>query len=223
MFPLSSNQIAAAVGAPVQNVALSWPALEAALDRQSIGTDAVCIAAAATVRVECPPFRPVHEYGSYQYFQKHYEGRADLGNTRPGDGVLFAGRGFIQITGRGNYHRYGQRLGIDLESFPDRALDPQVAANILALYFKDHGIAAAAEAHNWVRVRTLVNGGRNGLAQFLGAESHLEQADAAAASSAPATGNVITMPKPPAALSSSDDVLHLNVVNSLLKLLGLNG
>src|SRR5438552_406834 len=51
--------------------------------------------------------------------QRGYEGRADLGNTQPGDGKRFKGRGPIQLTGRANYRSYGQRLGVDLESHPE--------------------------------------------------------------------------------------------------------
>jgi predicted chitinase len=48
-----------------------------------------------------------------------YEGRADLGNTHPGDGVRFKGRGYIQITGRANYTRIAQELGIPCVANPD--------------------------------------------------------------------------------------------------------
>lgn len=175
-FPLTPDQIASAIAVPAGAVHLNWPLLEAALVKQGIGSNPVCVAAIATVKVETASrFQPIHEFGSAAYFTQHYEGRADLGNTHPGDGPLFAGRGFIQITGRGNYHRYGLRIGVDLETYPDLALDGKNSAAILALYFSDHGIIKAAEGNDWVRVRRLVNGGKNGLTPFLSAEAKLQQ------------------------------------------------
>ncbi len=172
-FPLTASQISAALETPLLSTTDNWPLLESALNQQGIGSNAVCIATLATVKVECPPFHPIHEYGSPGYFQAHYQGRIDLGNTHQGDGILYAGRGFIQITGRNNYRAYGQRLGVDLETYPDKALEPKIAASILALFFKDRGVDAAAELGNWVRVRQLVNGSKNGLAPFLAAEEAL--------------------------------------------------
>jgi hypothetical protein len=60
-----------------------------------------------------------------------YEGRLDLGNTRPGDGVRYKGRGFVQITGRGNYRDWSNRLGVDLLAAPQLAERPEIAARIL--------------------------------------------------------------------------------------------
>jgi predicted chitinase len=48
-----------------------------------------------------------------------YEGRVDLGNIHPGDGVRFKGRGYIQITGRANYTRIAQELEIPCVMHPD--------------------------------------------------------------------------------------------------------
>jgi predicted chitinase len=66
-----------------------------------------------------------------------YEGRLDLGNTNPGDGRRFKGRGFVQITGRTNYTKWGKRLGLDLVGKPEIASRPDVAAQILVLGMRD--------------------------------------------------------------------------------------
>lgn len=60
-----------------------------------------------------------------------YEGRKDLGNTQPGDGPRFKGRGFVQITGRTNYTDWSKRLSVNLVGNPEKAADPNIAAKIL--------------------------------------------------------------------------------------------
>ena len=83
--------------------------------------------ALATIKHETAhTFRPITEYGGRSYFNK-YDGRADLGNTQPGDGFRYRGRGFVQITGRRNYRRFG------LENEPEQALNPQEAFKILSV------------------------------------------------------------------------------------------
>ncbi len=81
---------------------------------------------------------PIKEYGGPAYFHRMYDiegarphvARA-LGNLEPGDGVKFAGRSYVQTTGRYNYERMGARIGVNLIDNPDRALEVPVALKLL--------------------------------------------------------------------------------------------
>lgn len=169
------EQIADATGAPLENVRSDWPIVLSALHARGISDRASQLAAIATIAVETGTFKPIPEHGSGQA----YEGRLDLGNTQPGDGPRFKGRGYIQATGRSNYRTYGDRLGIGLVDNPDLALDPNIAAHILALYFLEHkirwepapaplmNVVDLARAGDWRGARVAVNGGENGLTRFL--------------------------------------------------------
>ena len=66
-----------------------------------------------------------------------YEGRLDLGNTQPGDGRRYKGRGYVQITGRANYTRWANRLGVNLVGNPLLASTPAIAAQILVEGMRD--------------------------------------------------------------------------------------
>ncbi len=80
-------------------------------------------------------FQPVYEKGKPPYFAKYDPGTQrgqNLGNTQPGDGFLFRGRGYVQITGRANYQKVGQFLTVDLIGNPDQALQPALAYKIAA-------------------------------------------------------------------------------------------
>jgi putative chitinase len=82
--------------------------------------------------------QPVKEYGGRAYFMRRYDKTgekpklaAQLGNTEVGDGALFAGRGYVQLTGRRNYVHAGGKLGVNLVGNPDLAMQPDLAARIL--------------------------------------------------------------------------------------------
>jgi hypothetical protein len=175
--PIKSASIVLALGAAVYQDAIleNWPLVFAALQAHGIDEIPTQIAAIGTVAVETGRFSPIKEKGGPAYFTKLYEGRADLGNLQPGDGPLFRGRGYIQITGRANYTEYGREIGANLVGNPDLALDPSIAAHVLALYFKNKGIPALAAANKWETVRRRVNGGLNGWARFLEVVTALQQ------------------------------------------------
>jgi putative chitinase len=60
-----------------------------------------------------------------------------LGNTKPGDGAKFKGRGYIQLTGKYNYKRAGQALGLDLVNKPELVERPDVAAKVAVWYWQN--------------------------------------------------------------------------------------
>ncbi len=108
---------------------------------------------------EADGFATLEEYAS----GAAYEGRRDLGNTQPGDGRRFKGRGIFMITGRANYQKYGKLLGVDLISNPKIASDPQIAVQTALEYWKDHGLNALADADDVNGITYRINGGYNGL------------------------------------------------------------
>lgn len=95
--------------------------------------------------------------------QLRYEGRADLGNFKPGDGKRFLGRGLIQITGRDNYRRCGEALNANLEDEPELLETPLLAAKSAGWYWRTRAINVPADLGDIDRVSKLVNGGTNGL------------------------------------------------------------
>ena len=116
-----------------------------------------------------------HESGSLRYTREiasgnAYEGRADLGNFRPGDGALFKGRGLIQITGRRNYESCSTALfgrpGVLLAN-PAMLEKPVEAARSAAWFWWAHGLNALADAGDFERITRRINGGLNGQAQRL--------------------------------------------------------
>jgi putative chitinase len=109
-----------------------------------------------------------HESGELRYFEeiasgRAYEGRRDLGNTHPGDGVRYKGRGPIQLTGRSNYRAAGKALGIDLEGHPKRAADLDVGFRTAAWFWNSRGLNKYADSGNFREITHRINGGYNGL------------------------------------------------------------
>jgi putative chitinase len=132
---------------------------------------------ATTAHETAYTMRPIIEHGGREYFFRMYDPGSPiprratlskLNGARPGDGPIFYGRGYVQLTWRTNYEAMGRFLGVDLSSTPaaaDRALDPPIAARImfegmergmftgkkLADYFND-------TTTDWVGARRIING-----------------------------------------------------------------
>lgn len=110
-----------------------------------------------------------HESGSLAYVREiasgeAYEGRKDLGNTQPGDGRRFRGRGLLQITGRANYAECGKGIGLDLLSHPELLEDPVHAVRSACWFWLARGLNTMADTGDIVKVSKRINGGTNGLA-----------------------------------------------------------
>lgn len=111
-----------------------------------------------------------HESGQLRYVRElasgnAYEGRADLGNTQPGDGPRFRGRGLIQLTGRDNYARAAAALGLPLLEHPELLETPANAAAVSGWFWHwaRCGGRMDAAADPVLAVTRRINGGTNGL------------------------------------------------------------
>ncbi len=128
------ERLVAALPRGHQNAARQhFPGIVAEANRQGVTNKAQLAYILATT---------VHESGAGAHMEEFasgraYEGRRSLGNTQPGDGPRFKGRGYVQITGRRNYTDWSRRLGMDLVGNPNLAKNPQVAARILVGGMRD--------------------------------------------------------------------------------------
>jgi hypothetical protein len=154
------------------------PDILKALTATKLNDTDMLMMALGTIRAETSNFVPIDEgvsrfntnpiatKGRFPF--DRYEDRADLGNVDAGDGPLYKGRGFVQLTGHSNYTTIGGQIGQDLEKHPDLANDPAVSALILAQFLKNKEaqIRRAVAADDLTTARKLVNGGSHGLAEF---------------------------------------------------------
>lgn len=118
--------------------------------------------------------QPIAERGGPNYCSKYDRGNLAkmLGNTAPGDGYRYRGRGFVQLTGRRNYWFASTKIGIDILANPDQAMNLEVATKVLfegmeAGWFTgkslnsylDHVDEADAEdLREFVQARRIING-----------------------------------------------------------------
>jgi len=161
----------------VDNIKQNLPYVLDGLVDQSLIEKPMALMAMATIRAETESFQPISEYqskyntspGGHPY--DLYDHRSDLGNSRKGHGEKFKGRGYIQLTGRYNYERYGKKIGLGQKLLrqPDMANEKNTAAALLAVFLKDKesAIKLALLHNNLAEARRLVNGGSHGLDRFV--------------------------------------------------------
>lgn len=109
-----------------------------------------------------------HESGELRYTREladglGYEGRADLGNTEPGDGPLFKGRGLLQVTGRANYAACGIALDLALITNPSLLEVPAGACRSAGWVWSTKGLNALADDDAFGEITHKIDGGYNGL------------------------------------------------------------
>lgn len=164
------------------NIARYLPYVAAALDALGLTDWPTVCAALGSIRAETEGFLPISEFQSqfntapggppFGLYEPGTGPGKRVGNTQKGDGARFKGRGFVQLTGRDNYARYGKALGIDLgvaqPGNADLANAPEIAALLLARFLADKAVPlrAALATGNLAAARKLVNGGSHGLDRF---------------------------------------------------------
>lgn len=146
--------------APTAKLTQYLPFLNMAMEAAEITTPARAAAFLAQLAHESAELRYMEEIAS----GAAYEGRRDLGNTEPGDGKRFKGRGPLQLTGRANYEKAGAALGLDLVGRPEQAATPQTGFQTSAWFWRTHGLNELADAGDFRAITKRINGGLNGFA-----------------------------------------------------------
>ena len=142
------------------------PLLQRAMTEFAVNVPLREAAFLAQVAHESGEFRWMEEIWGPTAAQKKYEPPSDtatkLGNTQPGDGKRFKGRGPIQITGRANYAKYGGLLGINLINNPEKAATPEVGFRVAGLFWQRNGLNELADREMFETITRRINGGLNG-------------------------------------------------------------
>lgn len=133
-----------------------------ALEEQGILTKNTLAYALSTIDHETGgTFKPVREgWWLDKPGQEGQAGKQEAIKRKYDGGENYYGRGFIQLTGKNNYLDMGKKLGMgtQLADNPDLVLQPEIAAKILALFFKDKKINVTADRGDFVAARARING-----------------------------------------------------------------
>lgn len=109
----------------------------------------------------------IHESGSFKYTKEiasgqAYEGRKDLGNIQPGDGVKYKGRGLIQITGKNNYSQISRSFEVDFINKPELLEQPEWATKSACWWWDSRKLNDLADKEDFRKITKIINGGYNG-------------------------------------------------------------
>ena len=161
---MTPETLAKAMSIPLARAQKWATALTTAMEDGKINTRLRQSAFLAQIGHESGSLVYVKELGGPSYFAK-YDGRKDLGNTQPGDGAKFCGRGLIQVTGRANYRTASQVLFGDerLLFSPELLEKPEWAAKSAVWFWSTRNLNELADADRFTDLTKKINGGTNGL------------------------------------------------------------
>ena len=163
-MPITAQQLLQILPSAGHVAGVFAPVLNTAMNRyQIVGTQRVA-AFIAQIGHESGQLKYMREIWGPTAAQARYEGRADLGNTHPGDGSKYRGRGLIQITGRANYKTCGEALGLDLINQPELLEKPQHACMSAAWFWATRGLNTLDDEGKFDTITRRINGGLNGQA-----------------------------------------------------------
>lgn len=184
------NAIAAAIGCTLSRASTWAPHLNAAMVRWGIDTPVRAAHFLAQIAVESGGLTRLEEGLSYsaerltmvwpsrfptlaaaQRYVRNPQALANnvyggrMGNTQPGDGWLYRGRGLEELTGKTNYAAYLMASGVDCLSDPNLLLQPQHAADSADWFWSSNGCNTLADKGDVTAPTRRINGGLTGLEQ----------------------------------------------------------
>lgn len=174
MTHLVTTEALRAAGANNVRSELWLEPIRAAADAYGIATPRRVAAFLSQLGHESAGFKYATEIWGPTPAQRRYEGRADMGNTQPGDGARYKGHGLIQVTGRANHAAARDRMRAkfgnqvpDFEFHPELLAEREWAAMSAADYWYSRRLNWLADADNFELITRRVNGGLNGYADRL--------------------------------------------------------
>ena len=160
-------ELANATGARIDRATTFQPIIDRLAPEYGITTQERMAAFLAQVGHESGGLKWLNELWGPTHAQLRYEGRQDLGNTEPGDGYRYHGRGLLQTTGRANYKDLSDALDMDFVSYPDELSEPEWAVRSAMYFWQSHDCNELADYGLFEKITRTINGGLNGYPERL--------------------------------------------------------